>query len=41
MIEFIDDLKILLESLGFKLFKELVNKEELKDEKNIYYLTAR
>lgn len=41
MIEFIDDLKILLESLGFKLFKELVSKEELKNEDNVYYLTAR
>ena len=40
MLEFIDDLKILLESLWFKLFKELVSKEELKDEENIYYLTA-
>ena len=41
MLEFIDDLKILLESLWFKLFKELVSKEELKSEENIYYLTAR
>ena len=41
MIEFITDLRILLESLWFKLFKELVTKEELKKEENIYYLTSR
>ena len=41
MIEFINDLKILLESLGFKLFKKLVNNKELENEDNIYYLTAR
>jgi hypothetical protein len=41
MLEFIDDLKILLESLGFKLFKKLVSKEELRNENNVYYLTAR
>jgi len=41
MIEFINDLKILLESLGFKLFKKLVDNKELENEDNIYYLTAR
>lgn len=41
MKEFIEDLKILLESLGFKLFKELVSNKELKSEDNIYYLSAR
>ena len=41
MIEFISDLKILLESLWFKLFKKLINKKELKNEKNVYYLTTR
>jgi hypothetical protein len=41
MVEFINDLKILLESLGFKLFKKLVDNKELENEDNIYYLTAR
>ncbi len=41
MLEFISDLKVLLESLWFKLFKELASKEELKNEENIYYLHSR
>ena len=41
MVEFISDLKILLESLWFKLFKKLIDKQELKNEKNVYYLTTR
>jgi len=41
MVEFMYDLKKILESLRFKLFKELVTKEELKNEENIYDLTSR
>ena len=41
MIEFINDLKILLESLWFKLFKKLIDKQELKNENNVYYLSSR
>lgn len=41
MNEFIEDLKILLSNLWFNVLKELINKKELKDESNIYYLTSR
>ena len=41
MLEFIDDLKILLINLWYFLLKEMVSKKELEDEENIYYLTAR
>jgi len=41
MEEFIEDLKILLTNLWFPILKEIVNKKELENEKNMYYLTMR
>ena len=41
MVEFIDDLKILLVNLWYSVLKEMVSKKELENQENIYYLTAR
>ena len=40
MKEFIDDLKILIANLGYWVLKEIVTTKELKNKKNIYYLTT-
>lgn len=41
MIEFINDLKILLINLWYSLLKEMVTKKELENDDNIYYLDNR
>lgn len=41
MLEFIEDLKILIINLGFNVLKPLVNKKELDDGSKIYYLISR
>lgn len=41
MVEFIEDLKILLVNLGYSVLKEMASKQELENEDNIYYLSAR
>lgn len=41
MIEFIDDLKILLSSLWYNILKELISGESIKSDSDVYFLNAR
>ncbi len=41
MLEFIFDLKILLESLWFKIFKKLIPTEKIKNKEDLYFLSTR
>lgn len=41
MVEFIEDLKILLSNLWFNLLKPLIDKKELKNQEKLYFLNVR
>jgi hypothetical protein len=41
MIEFIDDLKTLLATLWYTILKEIISKETIKNDANVYYLQVR